>query len=656
MNRNLYSRLARNNIIKNKNTYFPYIFASIVTISMFNILLTIANRCKQADFFGARDMVIILNFGVIVIGLFSLLFVFYTNSFLLKRRTKEFGLYSVLGMEKKHIAKVLFKEILYSSLISIGDGLVAGLIFSKLMFSILLNLLKLNVSISLSISWFSVAVTIIVFLLIYLLALVYNIIKIYKLNPIDLITGAKKGEREPKSNWLFGLLGIISLGAGYYLALTIENPISALNMFFIVVILVMIGTYFLFTYGSIIIIKSLKRNKKFYYQKNHFISVSNMIYRMKQNAVGLANIAILSTAVLLTLSTTISLYVGIEDVLKTRYPREVNVHFEYNGGNFDNIENLIINHGNNHNIEINNTRSFSYAAVAGYLQGNEIVKTDGNISFSDVFEIYLIPLEDYNKNQGMSLELEDGQVLFFSDTNKYNYEDIIIYGERYEIKEKLKSVDFVSKSVFNQLVVIMPDMEAIEELVGKINKIESMREGYSIYYIYGFDIEGKYDSKINFISTLKAKLKESISGVKIIEDRYTTRQDFISLYGNLFFLGIFIGTLFMITTILIIYYKQISEGYDDKERFIILQKVGMSKDEVKKTIKSQILLVFFLPLVTAIIHIMVAFPLVRKILALFDLTNTKLFLSTATIVILVFAIGYSIVYKWTAKVYYRIVN
>lgn len=657
MNKGLYSKLAGSNMKRNKNTYFPYIFSSIVIVSLFYILLTIRNRVGQVGFYGDSTMHYILSFGVFMIGIFSVLFIFYTNSFLLKRRTKELGLYSVLGMEKKHIVKVLFYEIIYSGLISIGLGMVSGIIFSRLMFAILLNILNFDTSISLKISWYSIGITILFFAVIFLLVILSNVIRIYRINPIDLITGEKKGEREPKSNWFLGLMGIVLLGAGYYLALTIDNPISAINMFFVAVGLVALGTYFIFTSGSIILIKALRKNKKFYYQKNHFISISNMIYRMKQNAVGLANIAILSTGVLLILSTTISLFVGMEDVMKTRYPRDVFTNYIYENNDVEEIEKVILEHANDNNLKINNTVKYFNAGLAGYLIDNEItqVETEGKISFSDFYGLGLITLEDYNSNNKLNVELKEGQVLFFANINKYNYKDIIIYGERYEIKEKLGKIDFMADPIFNQVVIVLPDMEEMERLVSKINEFEGGNSA-PIYYDYQFDIEGNHDDKITFASSLRSKLNESIERVGGVEDRYTSRSDFLSIYGSLFFIGIFLGSLFMIATVLIIYYKQISEGYDDKERFVILQKVGMSKKEIKKTIGNQILLVFFLPLVTAIIHIIVAFPLVSKILAILNLTNTKLFLSFTGIVILVFALGYGIVYKWTARIYFRIVN
>lgn len=656
MTKNLYSKLARNNIRKNKNTYFPYILSSIVIVSMFYMLLTIANRVGYADFYGDDAMKSVLFFGVIIIGIFSVLFIFYTNSFLLKRRTKELGLYSVLGMEKKHIGKVVFYEIIYSGVFSIGAGIIVGVIFSKLMFALLLNILNLDTSIPLDISWASMGITVILFVLIFIVVIIFNIIKIHRINPIELITGGKKGEREPKSNWFLGLIGLLSLGAGYYLALTIENPLSAISIFFIAVLLVAAGTYFIFTSGSIIVIKILRKNKKFYYKKNNFISVSNMIYRMKQNAVGLANIAILSTAVLLTLSTTISLYMGMEDVMKTRYPREVITSFVYEGQNLEEIDKVIGEHAQAKDLGIKDSLKYYSTGFLAYLKDNNLVKEHENISLEDVHDINLYTLDDYNKTHEANLKLDKNEVLLNSDGTSFNYESIDIFGKEYKVKEELETIKFSSNPVYNTLSIVVSNIEEMTSLISMINEIDDKDGESFIYYNYKFDIEGDYENKVSFASTLREALNESIERVAVVEDRYTSRQSFLSIYGSLFFIGIFLGTLFMVTTVLIIYYKQISEGYDDRERFDILQKVGMSKKEVKNTIKSQILLVFFLPLITAIIHIMVAFPIVSKILAILNLTNTKLFLGFTGIVILVFTLAYILVYNWTAKIYYKIVN
>lgn len=658
MNKNLYKKLARNNIKKNKSTYFPYIFSTIVTISLFFILYTITEEVSNGGFYGDSTMGTILNFGVYTVGIFSIIFIFYTNNFLLKRRKKELGLYSVLGMEKRHISKVLFYEVIYSGGFSLIFGILFGTLFSKLMFAFLLNILNLDTSIGLNISIKSLGVTSVLFFIIFALEILFNIINIKRINPIDLISGGKKGEREPKSNWFIGLLGIISLGMGYYIALIIENPISAINMFFIAVILVSIGTYFIFTSGSIIIIKLLRKNKNFYYKKNHFISVSNMIYRMKQNAVGLANIAILSTAVLLVLSTTISLYVGMEDIMSDRYTEDVMTNYVYEGQNLEEIESIILKHAETKDIKIKDPLKYYNSGFVGHLEDNNLVGKDilNKKSFEDIYGVGIFTLDDYNRIHGTNLELDNEEVLINSNTSDFNYEDIMLYGKKYSIKEQVDSMKFKMNPVFNGVNIVVADMKEMNSLISMINEMDSRDGEYNIYYDYHFDIEGEFENKISFGSTLRETLNASIERVGTVDDRYTSRQGFLSIYGSLFFIGIFLGTLFMVATVLIIYYKQISEGYEDRERFNILQKVGMSKSEVKNTIRSQTLIVFFLPLVTAIIHIMVAFPLVSKILAILNLNNTKLFLICTGIVILVFGIAYGIVYRWTAKVYYKIVN
>lgn len=658
MNKNLYKKLAINNIKKNKNTYFPYIFSSIVMVCLFYILYAITIEVGKGGFYGDSTMSSILNLGVYTTGIFSVIFIFYTNSFLLKRRTKELGLYSVLGMEKKHISKVLFYEVIYSGGFSVMFGIASGVLFSKLMFAFLLNILNLDTSITLNISMKPALITTVLFLLIFAVEIIFNIVKIKRINPIDLISGGQKGEREPKSNWFLGLIGIVSLGAGYYISLSIENPISAINMFFIAVILVAMGTYFIFTSASIVFIKLLRKNKKFYYKKNHFISVSNMIYRMKQNAVGLANIAILSTAVLLVISTTVSLYVGMEDVMSTRYPNDVITNYVYEGQDIKEIEKVIMNHAEAKNIDIEDPLKYYNTGFVAYLNANELVGEDKaqNKSLEDIYGVGIFTLDDYNRIHGTNFKLDKGEVFINSDTTEFNYENIKFFGIEYSVKEQLDNMQFSTNPVFNGINVVISDMEEMTSLISMINEIDNESGEYPIYYEYHFDIEGEFEDKVSFASTLRETLNASIERVATVEDRYTSRQSFLSVYGSLFFIGIFLGTLFMVATVLIIYYKQISEGYEDSNRFKILQKVGMSKSEVKKTIRSQTLIVFFLPLVTAIIHIMVAFPLVSKILAILNLTNTKLFLSFTGIVILVFGIVYGIVYRWTARVYYKIVN
>lgn len=657
MNKQLYSKLAIGNIKKNKNTYFPYLLSSTVMIGLFYILHAVTQQVGTEQFYGDIQMIAVLNFGVYIAGGFSVIFIFYTNSFLIKRRKKELGLYSVLGMEKKHIGKVLLFEVIYSGGFSLLVGTFSGVLLGRLMFAVLLNILNLTTSIKFNISGISIIVTMVLFFLTFGLVMLFNLRQIQTTNPVDLMKGDKEGEREPRANWLIAVAGFICLGIGCYLALTVDNPINSINIFFIAVIFVILATYFLFTAGSITLLKILRKNKKFYYNKKHFISVSSMIYRMKQNAVGLANICILSTAVLLILSTTISLYVGMEDIMRTQFPYDVRANYVYQGQDSDEVENLILNHGKKNNLDIKNISKYYILSAASYRNGN--IFAYRNISdrkdLEYFYDINIVALSDYNENTNQNETLSDGEILIWTNVKDFNYETVKLYDEEFKVKKQVDNMDFISSpGVFNTVKIVVLDVEMMKELSTNINEVE---EGTSmIKYEYNFDLDGSMDNKIEFCSTLKETLNQSIEGIGVVRNIYTSRQDFLSIIGSLLFIGLFLGTFFMIATVLIIYYKQISEGYDDHDRFEIMQKVGMSKGEIKGTIKSQVMMVFFIPLVTAIIHIMVAFPAVSKILALLNLTNTKLFLGFTGIVILIFTIVYGVVYRLTAKVYYKLVN
>lgn len=657
MNKLIYSKLAMSNIKKNKNTYFPYLLSSTVMISLFYILHAVTEQVGLSSFYGDATMVTVLKFGVYIAGGFSVIFIFYTNSFLIKRRTKELGLYSILGMEKKHIGKVLFFEVIYSGAFSLIVGILSGVLLGRLMFAFLLNILNLSTSIKFIISGKSIVITVILFLLTFGLVMLFNLMKIHTTNPINLMMGNKEGEKEPKANWLMAVVGFICLGIGYYLALTVDNPVQSINVFFIAVIFVIIATYFLFIAGSITILKILRKNKRFYYNKKHFIAVSSMIYRMKQNAVGLANICILSTAVLLILSTTISLYVGTEDIMRTIYPYDVQTNYVYEGQDIEEIERVILNHSEKNNLVIKNISDYHVLPIVGNRNENELMGRQ-NFDIKDIdslYEIGIVTLSDYNKNTGQNEILDNGEVLIWTSVKDFKYETLKLYDEEFTVKKKVDKIEFLSSlGILNTIRIVVPDIEIMEDLFEKISEKEDGTN--PIYYEYDFDLEGDMDNKLEFCSTLREELNQSIGSVPTVDNIYTSRQDFLSIYGSLLFIGLFLGTFFMIATVLIIYYKQISEGYDDHDRFNIMQKVGMSKDEVKSAIKSQVMIVFFLPLITAIIHIVVAFPVVNKILAIFYLTNTKLFIGVTGIVILIFTLVYGVVYRLTAKVYYKLVN
>jgi putative ABC transport system permease protein len=658
MNNTFYAKLAVTNIKKNGKTYFPYILTCIGTIIMFYILHFISVNDGLNNMSGGDSLKIILNLGTYVIGLFSIIFLFYTNSFLIKRRKKELGLYNILGMEKKHIAKVLFWETFFVSIISMVVGLIGGILFSKLMFLVLLKILNFKVPLGFFISIQSLIITAILFGTIFVLTLMNNLRQIHLSKPIELLKGGETGEKEPKTKWILTLFGVLCLTSGYYIALTTESPLAALNLFFLAVVLVIIGTYSLFTVGSIALLKILRKNKKFYYKTNNFINVSGMIYRMKQNAVGLANICILSTSVLVMLSTTVSLYIGMDDLLRTRYPRNIAISAKnVSTETAQALDSMIIEEADKLNISQENIiryRSMPFLMMQD--KNSFTVASSGSISAENISMVNLISLSEYNKIENQSATLNKNEVLLFSFRGEVASDSINISGNEFKIKEHISNLTtdgMDSAMMLNTYYVVVPDEETIQKVY--LSSDEGNNDIKDLSYYYSFDTDSDAESEITLTNVIQSKLQEnSVNG--FADGVEGSRESFFSLYGGLFFLGIFLGALFIMATVLIIYYKQISEGYDDKNRFEIMKKVGMSKSEVKKSIRSQVLMVFFLPLVTAVIHIAFAFKVITKLLALLNLTNVPLFAICTLGTILVFAIFYAIVYYLTARVYYKIVS
>jgi putative ABC transport system permease protein len=658
MSKMFYQKLALTNIKKNGKTYFPYILTCISTIVMFYIMHFISVNDGLNRMSGGDTLKTILNLGTYVIGFFSLIFLFYTNSFLIKKRKKELGLYNILGMEKKHIAKVLFWETFFVALISMAMGLLWGIAVSKLMFLVLLKILNFKVPMGFFISTKSLTITAILFGSIFVLTLINNLRQIHLAKPVELLKGGEVGEKEPKTKWVFTLIGVICLGAGYYISLTTESPLAALNLFFLAVILVMIGTYALFTSGSIALLKALRKNKKFYYKTRHFISVSGMIYRMKQNAVGLANICILSTAVLVMVSTTVSLYIGMEDVLRTRYPRDIlidarNVSKEKP----EVINNIIKEQAEKNNISMKDIVKYRSTSLLMVQNKNYFTDSHDDLkSVKDICILNLIPLSEYNDTENKSVTLKEDEVLLYSYRGTMIDDTINILNNKFKIKERIDNltVDGIASAiVYNSYYIIVPDEKTIERVYRSSAEADA---GMSdLAYYYAFDTDSNAEGEIALTNAINNKMKElSIDGY--CDGSEASRESFFSVYGGLFFLGIFLGALFIMATVLIIYYKQISEGYDDKGRFEIMQKVGMSKDEIKKSIGSQVLMVFFLPLMTAVIHIAFAFKVVVKLLAALNLTNVTLFMFCTAGTIIVFALFYAAVYFITSREYYRIVS
>ncbi|WP_426350248.1 ABC transporter permease [Alloiococcus sp. CFN-8] len=665
MHKIFYPRLAVENIKKNKRTYVPYILTGIGMVMMFYMIAGLSYSRKLASMAGGPQMQQILFLGMIVIGVFSAIFLFYTNSFLMKRRKKELGLYNILGMEKKHIGRIIFYETIIVYGLSVILGLILGAVFSKALELLLFRIVHFQVSYSYEIIPKAIVITAVLFSGIYFLFLLNSLRQIIVSKPIELLKGGQVGEREPKTKWILTLIGFVALAYGYYISITIKEPLQALIMFFVAVILVIIGTYLLFMTGSIVVLKLLRRNKKYYYKTNHFISVSGMLYRMKQNSAGLANICILSTAVLVMISSTISLYIGIEDVMRTRYPRNMVITSnDYSEEYIQGVEkavNGVLDSFDEEAIDLLNYRSLSFSGIEKegkiYLDRTALGEGIENVT-TMIRTIYFIPLEDYNRLMGEDKSLEDGEILIHSNRTEYKEDTLTIekYGT-FKVKEVIKDSlgnGVTAMNMVSSYQVVVKEMEVIEELDSHQKELYGEFSSNPSYY-YGFDLKADSEKQLDIYDAIKEELRFDFAD-SFVEASAYEKDSFYAVYGGLFFLGIFLGTIFILATVLIIYYKQVTEGYEDKDRFLILQKVGMTNDEVKKTISSQVLTVFFLPLITAGIHMVFAFPVVYKLLNLFNLNNLKLYILCTLVTFLVFSIFYGVVYVLTSRTYYRIVR
>lgn len=660
MNNRFFPKLAASNIKKNGKAYIPYILSCVMTVAMFYIVKSLSYNPGLKNMVGSSTMMTMMSMCSVMIALFAIIFLFYTNSFLVKRRKKEFGVFNILGMEKSHIAKTMAWENFYVTLISIAGGLVIGIALDKAMFLLIAQVLNEEISLGFFISDKAIISTVVMFCIIFLLILLNSIRQIQTANPIELLTAGNAGEREPKTKWILTILGLLSLGTGYYIALAIKNPITALVYFFFAVILVIIGTYMLFTAGSIALLKILRKNKKYYYKTKHFTSISGMIYRMKQNAVGLANICILSTAVLVMVSSTSSLMLGMQDVIATRYPDDFIVYSNETSEerayeSFDAIREL----QEEQNLNVTSEREYRYLVFPAFINGDTFeVTRDANFSsLGNLNNLIFVSLSDYNRVMGTDKTLAEDEILVYSDRLQFNYPTLKIFDREYSVKEKID--EFIGNGLIvavaaNTQFIVLPDGTDIDELYA-LQK-EALSDGASeIQYYYGFNSDADEETQRAFYRTLlEDYVGHGYEGT--IESKADSRSEFVGLYGGFFFIGIFLGVLFIMATVLIIYYKQISEGYDDKQRYEIMQKVGMTHQEIKNSIRSQVLTVFFLPLIVAGIHIAVAFPIINKLLALLNLLNVQLFLTCTVVCYVVFAVMYLLIYLLTARTYYKIVS
>ena len=679
----LYPSMAFTNIKSNGKTYIPYMISCILTISLFYIVCSLADNENLANLWGGDIIQTYMGMGQVIVSIFAFIFLFYINSFLVKRRRSEFGLYNILGMEKRHISKVITLETVYTYIIVMVIGILFGVLLDKFMFLILSKLFDSGVPLGFYISKSAMAKCFALFGAVFLLILLSSIRQIYKAKPVELLRSDNTGEREPKAKWLLAVIGVICLGSGYYIAVTTENPVAAFSMFFGAVILVIIGTYLVFTAGSIALLKLLRKNKGYYYKTKHFISVSSMMYRMKRNAVGLANICILSTMVLVMISTTLSMYLGSNESLRSRYPGEFNINSVYNDPMNDKVVNILDkvlrDEGLYKEDEIS-YRDLSVSAV--YEEENNYFSTDtdkyGGLSafeaYNSLSTLVFVPLDDYNRcmNAHETLESED-DVLIYSNRAQLNTDTIKVFDDSFHIVKRLNGFmksGSLAANVSNGHFIVVKDISIIEKLFDENIKAYGEAAAY-IQFQYMTNISGDEEANRDAIVRAYDQVRDEASKLTTgdmageaedtgfsgsIECRSIEAQTFGLAFSGLFFIGVFLALLFIMATVLIMYYKQLTEGYEDKERFEIMQNVGMSHIEVKKAINSQILTVFFLPLITAGVHVGFAFPFIFRILTLMNLFNLKLFTMCTVGCFLVFALFYVIVYALTSKLYYKIVK
>ena len=679
MNTGFYPKLALDGIKKNRRLYFPFIMTCVGMVMMFYIISYLHYSDSVAAMRGGAIVQTMLNLGTITVGIFSCIFLFYTNSFLIRRRKKEFGLYHILGMGKRNIARILFWETMLTALISLVIGIGFGILFSKLAELGMLRLMQAQASYSMQISPDSILFTITVFGCIFILLFFNALRQIHFSSAISLIRSENVGEKPPKGNWFLGILGLGCLVVAYYLAVTVADPVSALGMFFIAVILVIVGTYLIMIAGSVLFCRLLQKNKHYYYKANHFVSISSMVYRMKRNGAGLASICILATMVLVMLSTTVSLYFGMDDVLSNRYPYQFNTTVCYNSfdtmsdENTESIRKFASDAMDKYECTPSNVSDYRSACFYGYLIDNDFVcdtPFDSHSETANYLEgkmFYFVPLSDYNKMMGTNETLASDEALLFSTRDSAYNESTISFehGMTYTIKKQIDKFRPDGNSMANILttfVLIVPDIHAAVDAIAALPDNE---ESISFYWHYNFDTNLNRNDQILLANDLSPTISDFFTqsdtqNTGIMRFRFESRaanyEGFFADFGGLFYLAIVLSIVFLLAAVLIIYYKQISEGYEDQARFEIMQKVGMTKKEIRKSINSQLLTVFFLPLVGAGTHLIFAFPMIRKILLLFNLTNLHLYTIVTLISFGAFALFYTIVYRITSNAYYHIVS
>ena len=678
MRKFFYSRLALQNIKKNGKFYFPYLLAFLGCVCGMYLILSLSTGDGIANLRGGEYVAGFMTFGTVIVGLFAVIFLFYTNSFLIKRRKRELGLYNILGMEKRHIAKVLFLESFFIALAGLVIGLELGIALDKLMILLVSAIIQSDVPFGFSISWSGILTCLILFGAIWLCSLLYNLARIQLSKPVELLRSENVGEREPKTRWLVTIFGVLCLGVGYAMAVLITDPIASLALYFVAVILVVIGTYCLFIGVSVFVLKALRKWKRFYYKPNHFINVSGMIYRMKQNGVGLANICILSTMVLVAVSTTVSLYLGIQGGLPTTDFTIQPYNSVYQSISADSMKVVAEEAAQEQGLTVSDFNGAITLDVSVAQNGDSEFYFDDNSTSVSI--LVFLPQDEYNHFAQQPASLQPGEVLLYQDRGRYTQNETLnssfsvgslTFTTVGEAVIPAFLTDQYNNVTFPIYYIVLDSYDTLEQ----INQMQISAYGdYASQYTgyYTFNTGGTEEQQMAILDSLWDKgyaqmtedahaVSEAWSGGFRASNLAQTRSDAYALFGGFLFLGLFIGILFTLAAVLIIYYKQLSEGYEDQHRYEILQKVGMSRKEVKKTIHSQVLMVFFLPLIVTAIHLAFNYNMMNGILSLMSVGTAvhaadSTFLITTIITLAAFCVIYTLVYLATSKAYLRIVS
>ncbi len=657
MPKSLYRKLSITILKNNKQSYIPFVLTCTGMVALYYIVLALKSSKELKKLSGMGTLNNILSIVLFVVGIFALIFIFYTNSFLMKRRKNEFALYNMLGTQKKHLLKILAWENFYTALCSMTLGVFIGAVFYKIAESIFFNIIGVKIPASYMPDFVGIFVTFRLFLIIFLIVYVNSAMQILFAKPINLLSSIKRGEAVPKINLIYSVLGIVSLAIAYYLAATTKMPLKAMAIFFVAAVLVIIGTYICFVQVSILLLKILQKCKSFYYKTSHFTSISGLIFRIKQNAVGLANICILSTVVLVVVSAAVSFYAGGEEILRFRYPRNIVISADNDGEELRKvIDEKVRDLSSGMNITIANEYSFAYnSGFVSVSCENNLLEFDrfttdmtGEALMGSGGQIIMLAVDDIKKYIDFA-PLEQGQI-YFSGGDKLECDELKIGDKLYKLNRLENAGDILKQDqIVKNYYLIFPSKE---EVIA-VSKVFDSGFDTVQSYIKAFDLECSSKAQLDFFNKLKEETKSQRA--IYIESVENERLSFRLVYGGMFFSGILLGIVFMIAVVLIIYYKQLVEGYEDKKRFEIMQKVGMSKKEIKQSIRSQIITVFFLPLILSGVHLCFAFPVLANLLKVLNMQNTRLFASVCVAVYMVFSLIYISVYMLTSKTYYSIV-